>query len=121
VENSDHYELVDSKELGRIIKMLRKHRGLTQRQLADLVARTSQRPLDPTFISLVERGQRAMSFPTFLALARAFEVPGEWFVILAFRNTGGRDRGVPAIDELGERLKSTIAGVLFGPGADDLK
>jgi transcriptional regulator with XRE-family HTH domain len=118
MQSPEHYALADPVELGRVIRRLRKHRGLTQRELAQKISEGSDRSVDPTFVSLVESGNRIMSFPTFMALARAFDVPGEWLVILAFRNRGGRDRGIPAIDELGEKLKQTIESALFETDAE---
>jgi transcriptional regulator with XRE-family HTH domain len=55
-----------SRRLGKVIKLLRSSRGLSQEELADLAK------LDRTFISMLERGVRRATLETVQALAKAF-------------------------------------------------
>lgn len=54
--------------LGKNIKRLRKDRGLTQEQLAELCE------FDPTYISLLERGKRNPPFSTLIKIALVLEI-----------------------------------------------
>lgn len=55
--------------LGYNVKNMRKKRGLTQEMLSELC------DLDPTYISMIERGKRNPSFMTLVGLARHLGCP----------------------------------------------
>lgn len=55
--------------LGRAVKRLRQHRGLTQQQLADKAG------LHRTYLSDVERGARNLSLEVLFRLSASLETP----------------------------------------------
>ena len=57
------------RELGKRIRALREHRGLTQEELA------SRCGISVSFASLLERGERSPSYETLVQIAKALEVP----------------------------------------------
>ena len=64
--------MAEQKPVGHFLKAWRKHRGMTQTQLADLI------DLDPSQISRIEHGRVQYSQPTLEALARALDCrPGD--------------------------------------------
>ena len=64
-ESTDRAHL---EELGNIIRMFRKDRGLSQEQLGFLAG------LDRTYIGGIERGERNISFLKIVAIAESFGV-----------------------------------------------
>ena len=56
----------DYAALGRALRLLRHNAGLTQKQAAELVG------IRPTFVSLIERGERGMRWHTLLAFLVAY-------------------------------------------------
>jgi len=60
----DNYKL-----FGKIVRLLRTQKGLSQEQLADLC------DLDRTYISLIERGLRQPTLKTIFRIASSFELP----------------------------------------------
>jgi transcriptional regulator with XRE-family HTH domain len=69
--------------LGLRIKELRKMRGLSQEQIADIV------DLDPKYISFIECGRNAPSLETMDGIARALEVEIKDLFEFAHLQAGG--------------------------------
>jgi hypothetical protein len=86
------FELVDLERLGQLIRWIRKrrpgHLRITQSELAARMSEILGHTVDQASISRIEGGFRAMSFPTFSALAQALQVPGYCLVMLAIRDWG---------------------------------
>jgi len=57
-----------SKDFGIVLKELRKESKVTQEGLAELTG------LDPTYISLIERGLRNPTLNTFMKIAEALKI-----------------------------------------------
>ena len=68
-------------QLGKRIKEYRKHRGISQEKLADLV------DLTQTYISLLEGGYKCMSLPTFVSIANALHVSADELLQDSLENT----------------------------------
>jgi transcriptional regulator with XRE-family HTH domain len=71
------------KKFGKRLRYLRRHRDLTQEQLAELVG------LTVNFIGQLERGQLAPSFETVEKLAQALDV--EVVELFRFNNKRARE------------------------------
>jgi transcriptional regulator with XRE-family HTH domain len=85
--------------LGRSIKLCRTNRGLSQEDLAKKVG------LSPSYISLIEKGDRDPAVSTVEKLATALGVP---MSLLTFLAADPADlRGVP------EEVRDKLAGIAF--------
>ncbi len=65
---------MDYKKIGQRIRRQRKELGMTQEDLANLL------DLSPTFVGLLERGERSMSLQTLAMLCRVLEKSPEWML-----------------------------------------
>ncbi len=66
---------IDAREIGQRIKDLRKEKGLTQQELAELVG------VSQNLISKIEPGMRVPSVDLFAELSRVFEVSLDYLVL----------------------------------------
>jgi transcriptional regulator with XRE-family HTH domain len=116
--------------LGYVIRRLREAKKLTLRDLADL-ARDDDRAnaTDPSFISLIERGERVMSYQVLKGLANALEVDPKWLITLALPVhqlvQGTQKRKFAAVarkqfDKLTLDIQEVLAKELFGVTVDSL-
>ena len=67
--------------IGERVKRVRKHRGLSQMQLAELIERS------PTYISYIESGCKGMSLETLILLANALHVSSDDLLADHLENT----------------------------------
>lgn len=72
---------MDKKLVGEAIRQIRKHRGLTQAQLAKAAGLSS----GGNSVALIERGSRGVSLHTLESLAEALEVPSGCLLMLGRR------------------------------------
>ena len=61
-------------KIGRRIKEIRKRNQLSQSMLSELIDKS------PTYISYIESGYKIMSLETFVLIANALEIPGDWLL-----------------------------------------
>jgi len=76
-------------QLGKTIKRLRTETGLSQRELAEAAG------LTPSFLSLIESGEREPSLATIRSLAKALKTPAEiviWDAVEVPKNLNKEDR-----------------------------
>ena len=74
---------MDSKPIGRRIKLAREAKKLTQAQLAEMV------DLSPMHISVLERGQKPPKLETLIKLANILDVSGDFLLqdVIAYSKT----------------------------------
>jgi len=72
---------IDKKLMGEAIQRIRKHRGLTQAQLAEAAGLSS----GGNSVALIERGVRGVSLDTLESLASVLDVPAGCLLILGRR------------------------------------
>jgi len=65
---------MDSKPIGRRIKLAREAKKLTQEQLAEIV------DLSPMHVSVLERGQKPPKLETMIKLANSLSVSGDFLL-----------------------------------------
>ena len=63
--------MIDSKDIGKRIRIARSERCISQRELAEAVGCTVP------YISTIERGEKVPSLKTFVAMATALKVPAD--------------------------------------------
>jgi transcriptional regulator with XRE-family HTH domain len=71
-------ETVPTRNVGEVaaerIREVRQRRGLSQRDLADIIERSYEHPLDATMVNKIERGTRGVSLDDLLVIAAALNV-----------------------------------------------
>ena len=74
---------MDSKPIGRRIKLAREAEKLTQEQLAEMV------DLSPMHVSVLERGQKPPKLETLIKLANILDVSGDFLLqdVIAYSKT----------------------------------
>lgn len=65
---------MDSKLIGRRIKIARENKKLTQEQLAELV------DLSPMYVSVLERGKKPPKLQTLVCIANALDVSADYLL-----------------------------------------
>jgi len=68
-------------EIGKRIGEMRKHRGISQMALAEMVNKS------PTYISYIESGLKCMSLDTLVAIANALHVSADELLMDSLDNT----------------------------------
>lgn len=77
-------DTIDLAFLGHVIRRLRERQGLSLRELASKVpTRNKGSATDPSTLSLIERGERNISYPLIQNLAKALKVEPDWLIMLA--------------------------------------
>jgi len=101
---TDAFSRAEFSELGRWLMVARRRRGLTQRQLADRCG------LDQTAVSRMESGVKQPSLAQVAKLARALELPLQWFM-------NGQEAPGARFPELAVELRHLGIADLFVPDA----
>lgn len=89
---------LEAEDLGRRIAEMRNERGLSQRELADLIS------LDASAVSRIESGARGLSARELIVLAKAFDVSPDEVLrrqrdpAPLFRNEGGEEAAGAALE-----------------------
>lgn len=68
-------------QIGRRIGEIRKHRGLSQQKLSEMIKRS------PTYVSYIEGGLKCMSLDTFVSIANALQVSADELLKDSIENT----------------------------------
>lgn len=68
-------------QIGRHVGKIRKHRGLSQQKLAELINKS------PTYVSYIESGLKCMSLDTFVSIANALRVSADELLKDSLENT----------------------------------
>ena len=71
---------IDYSRIGKRIKAARKHRGISQQTMAEIVACT------PSYISYIETGVRSMSLDMFILIANALDISSDELLIDCLEN-----------------------------------
>ena len=91
---------------GKALKIARAIAGLQQNELARLAH------VNPSLISLIEKGRRRPSVNTIERLARALRIPGHLFALLAAE---GRDLNIANAHQLRDVAQSLASLILDDP------
>jgi transcriptional regulator with XRE-family HTH domain len=122
--HAQSWGVTDLRKLGAIVRWLRKNgppeEGKTQLDLAARMSLHLGKPVDQATISRIERGLRAPSRPTFVALARSLGAikasdPALMLLLAAFNPEPD-----PVLNGMLEEIKATIATKCFGAGLDTI-
>jgi len=96
---------ISSKELGRAIAEVRRLRGLTQKAVSE------RSGLTINYLSLVENGERNVSFDALNKIAEALRVPAGWLTFLGGDTPAGPLAG-EEFAELHEATRETLRAAI---------
>jgi transcriptional regulator with XRE-family HTH domain len=89
---------------GKALKIGRAVAGISQKELA------SKAELDPSHVSLIEKGQRKPSVGAVHKLAEALEIPEHLFTLLAAEPNDLRNIDAPELGRISESLARYVIG-----------
>ena len=95
MNHKDDAEIINHKNIGQRIRNLRKEKGLSQEQLAELIG------ISLSFMGHIERGTRTASVETLARISKALEMDMHYIVF-------GHSSGYSANSELLNNLKELL-------------